>query len=254
MILIWKSLCDSRHERYHSSSHLPFLRYLRSKQASSHCDFSNVTLCPQRPFCIKRKSFFPALQSLCNLLSVSLSLSLSMQKIGSDWKASFLIGNIWEVGSWAGGVPWRRVIMGFPHPWRVTGGGERRWRGFRGEAATQQSHHSSPSPQRYEVSGTATAGRRGSGCVNNTRDGLASELTVCLWLSDQWDMVFWISPQRHTNPILNHYLCSINNTKHSLNQDALIILWDLGLVHTNVWYWIECISVLDFFKVFIKVL
>lgn len=57
---------------------------------------------------------------------------------------------------------------------------ERRWRGFRGEAATQQPHHSSPSPQRYEVSGTATAGRRGSGCVNNTRDGLASELTVCL--------------------------------------------------------------------------
>lgn len=205
-------------------------------------------------FVLKESHFFPALQSLCNLLSVSLSLSLSMQKIGSDWKASFLIGNIWEVGSWAGGVPWRRVIMGFPHPWRVTGRGERRWRGFRGEAATQQSHHSSPSPQRYEVSGTATAGRRGSGCVNNTRDGLASELTVCLWLSDQWDMVFWISPQRHTNPILNHYLCSINNTKHSLNQDALIILWDLGLVHTNVWYWIECISVLDFFKVFIKVL
>lgn len=70
--------------------------------------------------------------------------------------------------------------MGFPRPWRVTGGGERRWQGFRGEAATQQPHHLSPSPQRYEVSGTATAGRRGSGCVNNTRDGLASELTVCL--------------------------------------------------------------------------
>jgi len=50
-------------------------------------------------------------------------------------------------------VPWRRAIMGFPRPWRVTGGGERRWRGLRGEAA--------PSPQQCEVSGTATAGKEG---------------------------------------------------------------------------------------------
>lgn len=115
-------------------------------------------------FVLKESHFFPPLGpsiSLQPALCLSLALSLSMQKIGSDWKASFLIGNIWEVGSWTGGVPWRRVIMGFPRPWRVTGGGERRWRGFRGEAAAQQPHHSSPSPRRYEVSGTATAGMEG---------------------------------------------------------------------------------------------
>ncbi len=169
MILIWKFVW-LRHERYHSSSHVPFLRYLRSKQASSHCDFQMSLSALNGLFVLKESHFFlpSALLSLCNLLSVSFSFSQHAEnRLGL--KGLFLIGNICEVGSCAGGVPWRRVIMGFPHPWRVTGEGERRWRGFRGEAATEQPHHSSPSPQRYEVSGTATAGRRGLTVSTNPR-------------------------------------------------------------------------------------
>lgn len=92
LVLIWQSLSDSDMSDTHSSSHLPFLGYLRSKQASSHCDFSNVTLCPQRPFCIRRKSFFfpSALLSLCNLLSCSFSQHaenrLGLKGLLFNWK------------------------------------------------------------------------------------------------------------------------------------------------------------------------
>ncbi len=237
-----------RHERYHSSSHVPFLRYLRSKQASSHCDFQMSLSALNGLFVLKESHFFlpSALLSLCNLLSVSFSFSqhaenrLGLKGLFFNWKHLWSRELCWwgavETGYYGISTSlasdwWRRETLA-----RVQG-----WSGYR----TTSSLVSLPSAVWGQWH--SYCWKKGSDCVNNTRDGLASELTVCLRLSDQWDMVFWISPQRHTNTILNHYLCSINNTKHSLNPDALIILWDLGLVHTNVWSWIESISVLDFF-------
>ncbi len=138
VILIWKSLCDSDMS---DTIHPHIFRSSDICDQNKHpatVTFQMSLSALNGLFVLKGSHFFlpSALLSLCNLLSVSFSLSLSMQKIGSDWKASFLIGNICEVGSCAGGVPWRRVIMGFPHPWRVTGEGERRWRGFRGSTSS----------------------------------------------------------------------------------------------------------------------
>lgn len=124
---------------------------------NNHHDFSNVILCPSMAFMyFWRKPFFLSLTPLFNLLFFSQCAENRPGQKGLlfNWKHL-------ETGSWAGGVQLRPVIMGFPHPWRMTIGAERHWWGFRGEADPQQPHHSSPSCVQYEVSGTTTAGKEG---------------------------------------------------------------------------------------------
>lgn len=198
LVLIWQSLSDSDMSDTHSSHHLPFLRYLRSKQASSHCDFSNVTLCPQRPFCIRRKSFFfpSALLSLCNLLSCSFSqraenrlglkgLLFNWKHLGGrelDWWGAVETG-YYGISTSLASDWWRRETLA-----RVQG-----WSGYTTtlpSAVWGQWHSSCCKGRGLAVSTTSEMGW----------------VCVCLWLSDRWDLWF-VSAQHCKNPTINQYLC-----------------------------------------------